>query len=155
MRMNDKAQRLLRSHTMKTFTIDAQLNTPLLKIIQEGFIEINQAVIYKIFTNTARSIPLASLPDLTGYECFVNHVHIEDFLGDGRFTQKELLQKGILFALATRKALRTLKKSREFCLIIALNKSGCSFRFHTVRENESWLANDLNSYSQEAILVIE
>ena len=53
-------------------------------------------------------IPLASqesdagqadgFPDRTAYECFVNHIHIEDYLENGGLPPLEMLGRGIALA---------------------------------------------------------
>jgi len=86
--------------------------------------------------------------DRTGYECFVNHVHLP-------------CRSGKRSLLSTLNYLANLKRSlEEFCphgvfLIIASFSDGeCAVRFHRFRQNEKWLADDLEGYKLEKILEI-
>lgn len=39
--------------------------------------------------------------------------------------------------------------------IISLDETGCVFRCHVIRAGECWNVDDLESYKEEAVLVIE
>jgi hypothetical protein len=131
------------------------LNQQLLQLLQPGFIEINGAVLLKTLEKLGRNAKLESFPDITGYECFVNHIHIEDYLDDSGVSSNELLKKGHKFAQALLEKLSTTFPNKPFKVIMAHNDSDCSVRFHMVRDGENWLSDDLEGYDQEAILIIE
>src|ERR1019366_10785986 len=68
------------------FGVDGQTATfsPKLRaVLDEGIHEHNGCIVLAYFDDTARKTPLAVCHDETGYEEFVNHVHIEDFLPEG------------------------------------------------------------------------
>ena len=41
------------------------------------------------------------------------------------------------------------------CSIISLDDGGCVYRFHKLRKGESWISTNLDSYTEESIIVIE
>jgi hypothetical protein len=103
----------------------------------------------------AKGIKPDNFPDLTGYECFVNHVHIEDYLRGAELGSNALLKQGILFAYKIIEEFSSSFPDKSFKVIVAINESGCALRFHLIRSGENWLSDDLEIYVQEAILVLE
>jgi len=90
-------------------------------------------------------------PDLTGYEAFINHFHLDrrdDTLAD--------LQMALGAVDEIRRQLQELPNTQPVRIIISRNLSGeyisSSVRFHLVRSNEhSWLSDDLEGYESEAV----
>lgn len=84
----------------------------------------------------------AEFEDLTGFECFVNHVHFRKPID----------------ALATAEQIRRLLKESfrgDFEIIVAGDAAGYTVRFHKWRPREEWLSNDLEGYSSEAVLSLD
>jgi hypothetical protein len=131
------------------------LSSELLRLIEPGFTVKDGAVLLKTQEKLAVDIRPDNFPDLTGYECFVNHVHIEDYLGDAELGSNALLEQGFAFANKIVEELSSLYHGKPFKVIVATNESGCSVRFHLIRNGENWLSDDLDKYGQEAILVLE
>lgn len=96
----------------------------------------------------AKNVSPADFPDRTGFESFVNHVHFP-FDGD-----KASLQRVLGYAFALQAALESTEPSRKFLVIVSVSEARCTVRFHECRPNESWLADDLEGYKQEALLVL-
>jgi hypothetical protein len=136
-------------------TDTANLSSELLAIVEPGFIVVDGAVLLKTQEKFVNNIKPDNFPDLTGYECFVNHMHIEDYLGDAELDSNALLKQGIALANKIVEALSSLFPDKLFKAIVAANESGCSVRFHLIRSGENWLSDDLDKYGQEAILVLE
>ena len=92
--------------------------------------------------------------DRTQLECDCNHIHIEDYLNSRGKNQKYLIEQGLAFGL---KIHQLLGESHHFMIIISFSQDeflDCNVRFHRKRENENWLANDINLY-EEGIAVFE
>jgi hypothetical protein len=89
--------------------------------------------------------------DETGYESFVNHVHLEDFLPSAGACY--LLAQALAFAdaLSVAKADAGISEPLEF--ILAGDDDGMNVRFHVYREGQRWLADDLDEY-EEAVAAI-
>ena len=96
-----------------------------------------------------------NFPDLTGFECFVNHIHIEDQLDRPISNEVALLRQGIAFALETKSQLFSTFPRKHFKVIVASTTDRCDVRVHLNRPGEEWLASDLDGYGKEAILVLE
>lgn len=98
----------------------------------------------------AQTATLAAFPDRTGFECFVNHVHIGDFVEE-QDDVNELHRQGLLWAgLLVEK----LKPHGSFNIIVSCVELDCSVRFHRTRAKERWLVEDLDTYREEALLVL-
>ena len=96
----------------------------------------------------ARTTSLTSFPDRTGFECFVNHIHIGDFV-DAPNADESLAQ-----ALAWAKAIQAkLESLGRFNVIVSCHESDCSVRFHRLRTGEAWLTDDLDGYTEEVLVI--
>src|SRR5262249_229298 len=152
-RMNSVMKTLFTEVESGRMMSTANLSSGLLKLVEPGFAVIDGAVLLKTQEDVAKSIKPDNFPDLTGYECFVNHVHIEDYLSDAELGSNALLNQGVLFANKIVEELSSSFPGKQFKVIVATNESGCTVRFHLIRSGENWLSDDLENYGQEAILV--
>lgn len=91
----------------------------------------------------------ADFPDMTGYECFVNHLHLSGARG-GLYT----LAAAIKFSEALRTKLSACFPAGKFKIIISFTEDEANVRFHLSRVNENWLSENIDGY-REAILVLE
>jgi hypothetical protein len=115
----------------------------------------NGAIIFKSMVKNAKRVNKDNFPDLTGYECFLNHIHIEDYLDISSPGPQALLKQGVVFALHVKNQLEKFFQHSKFRLIVAFNESGCNVRFHCLRLGEKWLSEDLEQDTGESILVLE
>jgi hypothetical protein len=125
----------------------------LLGIVAQGFTIIDEAIIFTAMHEIAENVRAENFPDVTGFECFVNHIHVEDQLHYD--DPLALLRQGVAFGLAVWRQLRSAFPSKPFKVIVAATAPSCGVRFHLVRPGEEWLASDLDGYQEEAILVLE
>ena len=88
-------------------------------------------------------------PDATGYEAFINHLHLDDFT-DG----DDQLSVGLSYL---DRQLDLWKKSQFAAIpisaIVSYDGDSCVVRFHALRTGERWLCNDLEHYEKDAVLV--
>jgi hypothetical protein len=154
-KMNSVMKTLYAEVESGRITSPASLSIELLGLIEPGFVVVDDTVLLKTQEKFAKSVKLGNFPDLTGYECFVNHVHVEDYLSDSELDSNALLKQGIALANKIVKELSSLFPGKPFKVIVSANESGCSVRFHLIRSGENWLSDDLDKYGQEAILVLE
>jgi hypothetical protein len=96
----------------------------------------------------AKHVKPVDFPDRTGFECFVNHVHLPYDGGQAS------LQSCLQFATTLQKGLAEFGEGRPFLVIVSVSADGCVVRFHQCRPNENWVADDLEGYSEEAILIL-
>lgn len=125
----------------------------LLALLNAGFVEEEQCVFLALLKKGP--VKRVDFPDRTGYECFVNHVHIEDYLENGGLTPLEMLGRGLALARELKERLSRLHGAKHFRIIVAFDGSTCTVRFHTVRPDEEWVAKGRNGYKEEAMAVLE
>ncbi len=125
------------------------------RLLGEGFTEEDDCI---FFSQLKREAPVKKLdfPDRTAYECFVNHLHVEDYLENGGLPPLELLGRGIAFANELADRLHRLHGARHFRVIVASDGgASCTVRFHTVRREEQWSGKNLNGFKEEAVAILE
>ena len=111
--------------------------------------EVGEFVLLKNQYEANAHVSPADLSDKTGFECFINHVH-HPF--DGTSAS---LKACLGYAIALQKGLARIAINRSFQVIVSLDDHECTTRFHQLRQGESWLAEDLEGYTDEAVLVLE
>jgi len=97
-----------------------------------------------------RHIKIADCSDKTGFECFINHVHLPF---DGT---NQTLISCLEYAATLQETLMPLT-DRHFRVIVSLadEERDCTVRFHQIRSGENWIAEDLEGYKSEALLVFD
>jgi len=126
----------------------------LLALLNGGFAEDEQCVFLSALKK-ATPVKRLDFPDRTGYECFVNHIHIENYLENGGLPPLEMLGRGIALAGEIKKRLSQLHGEKHFRIIVAFDGTTCTVRFHTVRADEEWIDKDASGRAREAIAVFE
>jgi hypothetical protein len=100
-------------------------------------------------------VKVTDFPDKTGFECFINHVHLPF---EGTIAS---LVPCLEYVAKLQEALIPFTQDRQFRLIISLSEddafpnSACTVRFHEIRLGENWIADGLEGYQSEAILVLD
>ena len=125
----------------------------LLTLLSAGFVEEEQCVFLSVKKPTV-PVHRRDFRDCTDYECYVNHIHIEDYLENGGLPPLEMLGRGIAFARELKDRLARLHGAKHFRIIVAFNGFSCTVRFHSVRPDEEWLDKDVNA-NEKAVVVFE
>src|SRR4051812_26077028 len=94
------------------------------------------------------NVSAEDFPDLTGYECFVNHVHLP-YNGTG-----DSLMGSLAYVAQLWESLDQYAQDRQFLIILSISGTECVVRFHECRAGEAWLASDLEGYKEESILAV-
>jgi hypothetical protein len=123
----------------------------LVALLSGGFIEDEQCVFLSLLKKAA-PVKRIDFPDRTKYECFVNHIHIEEYLENGGLPPLELLGRGFALARELKTQLSRLHGAKRFHIIVAFQGTGCTVRFHTVRPDEEWIDKEAGL---EAIAVLD
>ena len=82
--------------------------------------------------------------DETGYECFINHIHIDAH-------SDEPLPLAMVFADKIGKAWASSAEVNSLRVIVSCNDTGCVVRCHVVRPLQSWLDENLEAYQHDAV----
>lgn len=125
----------------------------LLTLLNAGFVEDEQCVFLSPL-KAAVPVKCVDFPNRTQFECYVNHIRIEDYLENGGLPPLEMLGCGFALAHELKERLSRLRGAKHFRIIVTFDGSTCRVRFHTVRADEEWLDKDLNAL-EEAIAYFE
>ena len=121
------------------------------EVLSEGLSYSDGCVLLKSQLRVAGLNIRARFEDETGYECFVNHIHLEDLvLTSDRCL---LFEQALLFGneVAGLKSKIGVLEPLEF--IIIEDGAEVSVRFHMVRMGQSWLSDNIEGY-REAVAAI-
>jgi hypothetical protein len=145
-RMNSKMSALLQKAGLQWPVAVRALHVPLptLEIFED-------CVLLKSQWEVNKHVKIADRFDKTDFECFINHVHLPF---DGT---NESLVSCLEYSATLREALMLLTQDRQFRVIVSLSEDDgeCTVRFHRIRLGENWIAEDLEGYKSEAILVFD
>jgi hypothetical protein len=122
------------------------------EILLKGFVSREGCIFFRKFVEdkgTASSDMRKTYFDEIGYECFVNHFH---FKGG---SEGELATVAAEFCRRAHAIWEKSNLSGELRFIVSIRDHEATVRFHLIREGNQWLADDLNSYKNEAILVYD
>ncbi len=144
---------------LRTFNIPFPDNSIILdnglgNVINLGFIEIKDSVFLSIFKERIEHVNLTDFHDKTGFECFVNKVHIKDYLAKENLSKKFLIEQTITFAVQIKKALEANFVDSKFEVFASFDINHFTSNFHKVRSNEKWLSDDIEGYKDESIIVL-
>lgn len=99
--------------------------------------------------HSARALP-DQFPDLTGYEAFINHFHLDKC--DDTLTD---LRLAVAAAGELRRRLQDFPNAALVRLVLSRTLDGelidSTVRFYRVRPGEIWLTDDLEDYATEAV----
>jgi hypothetical protein len=136
-----RASKIMRRFLRDLQTHETVLSPKLSSVFATGFVEEKGCVLlaseapHSAFTR-------AVTQDETGYECFINYLHVES-LGDG-----------LEFARRLNKRLAECFKG-SFVVIVSLDGREATIRFHTLRADQTWSSENLEGYLEEGIAVLD
>jgi hypothetical protein len=116
----------------------------LLAVLNAGFVEKDQCVVLAQLKKSVQ-VQRPDFSNSTGYECFVNHRHMEDYLENGGLPPLETLGRGLAVAQELKERLIAVGGLQHFTIIVAFDGSTCTVRFHTLRHDEEWLDKDVDT----------
>ncbi len=118
------------------------------RLLDDGLILRDGCLLLTSLLECASSVERRYFPDETGYECFVNKIHIDDYV-----VEKQLLTgMSFLHALSLRCA--DMKGTLPVRGILSTSEDGTIVRFHQHRPSQCWLDDDLDHYTEEGVLEV-
>ena len=143
-----KFNELMAKHYRQLNLVNCELNSELDTIVRMGLVEVGNLIFLKKLYQNDTNATADDFIDNTGYECFINSLHIDDYVNDN------YLEQAIIFAKHIFKEFRLQEVKMPLVCIMSLDEFGLTIKFHLSRGNESFLKEDLNGY-EEAILVVD
>lgn len=130
--------------------------SPFQLLVFGGFRDVDGCVFFReLFRHhNVTECALATFQDRTGLECYVNKIHLEDFLEEGTTLDGPSLAR-LAVRCSRLLASHPRKKfpGRPFRIIVSVDGRVCTLRFHKIRPGELWL-QDLHLV-EEALLVVD
>lgn len=129
---------------MKKITLPHELN----EVVEQGFVELFSCFLSKKLLGYSGAIKPDSFEDEIALECFVNSIHIEDYVSENYF------QHSIVFCNSMIKKWNE-KHAGVINVIISLDDETLlpTIKFHLKRKDTSWLDEDNLDSSIQAVLV--
>lgn len=124
------------------------LPSELSELISQGFCIREGCTLLAALAKGSTNVSAGDFPDKTGYECFINSVHVDDYV------QSNYLDYACLFAEALLNAWRKSSTSDTAIVIVSSDEFGAVVKLHVTRSGEAWVSNDLERY-EEAIFVAD
>lgn len=129
-------------------TVMNSLPSELLTIIAQGFERKSGCAFLASLAKRQMNSNANDFPDKTGYECFVNSIHIDDYMDDNYF------RSAVTFANKVKEAWLASASPEILRFLIMSNDLGAIVKFHVVRAGECWLDENIDEYG-DGILVLE
>ncbi len=117
-------------------------------MIELGFLAGDGFVLLAAMANRGTNATPDDFPDKTGYECFINSIHVDDYV-DADYLVYACRLVEDFFA-----AWRRTEKKEVLRAIISSDEFGATVKFHVHRDFESWISEDIEAY-ENAVLVAD
>lgn len=139
--------RIMKKNLKNIQYADANILKDILSVLHEDFLEHDGCILISssLFEKSHASVD--DFQDKTGYECFVNSIHIDDY------AHEDYLINSLLLVRHCFEKWNQKKRSQEIAAIISLDEFGAVVKFHTLRHNEKFLSDNLEDYD-DAVLYI-
>lgn len=125
----------------------------LLALLALGFVEIEGCVVLAAFESSGRHTSVARCHDETGYEAFLNHVHVEDLLPEDP-PGEQVLEQAVHYVRRLAADLRAAYPDRSFVVVLGVDEGSANVRFHTVWPGQCWLVDDLETYAEPILRLV-
>lgn len=123
------------------------LKPALSAIVDRGFDVREDCHFLAALLSAAKNVTKASFPDCTGYECFVNSIHIEDY------DDEVPLCQAIQFVHRVFDAWRASTPALTLISVVSADEFSVVVKFHVKRPTEQWLSENMEGYDDPIMSV--
>jgi len=131
----------MREYLSQVKTHESALSPALSSVLVAGFVEKEGCVLLASKAHNS-GVARDAAQDDTGYECFINHLHVKN------------LAEALEFARRLKRALAE-RFTHVFVVIVSFDGRDATVRFHKLRAGQAWLDKNLEGYLQEGIAVLD
>ena len=153
MKTNQRMEALYQQVRQDNLDDPKALSQKLQQLLVSSFVEEDGCLFLAQLRARVPTVKLADFQNRTAFECYVNHIHVEDYSENGGFLPLPMLGYGMAVAQALRDRLAKEKPGQHFHVIVNFDGDHCDVRFHTVRPDEEWIGPDLEEYPLEALAI--
>ena len=126
--------------------LDCSLNSSLKSIADSGF-DLHNGCYVLSGLSGATNVTRESFPDCTGYECFLNSFHVEDYDSVSPLAQAILLvQEVFTIWNAAQRAMRLIA-------VVSADEFSVVTKFHSQRPGEQWLSDNIEGYDDPVMSI--
>ncbi|MBR7963040.1 hypothetical protein [Burkholderia latens] len=133
-----KANRSMKTALRKVW-LCYPLSPSLKSIADSGFWLHDECYLLRALLGSTNVTP-ETFPDRTGYECFVNSLHVEDYDSESPLTQ------AILFVKEAFSVWNATQRVLQLTAIVSADEFSVVTKFHVRRPKEQWLSNNIDGY---------
>lgn len=155
MKTNQRMEALYQQIRQDNLDDPKALSQKLQNLLASPLVEEEGCVFVEQLRTRVPTVKLADFKDRTACECYVNHIHVEDYSENGGFLPLPMLGHGMAVAQELRGRLTKDKPGKHFHVIVSFDGEHCDVRFHSVRLDETFIGPDLEEYPQEAVAVLD
>lgn len=155
MKTNQRMEALYQQVRQDNLDDPKALSQKLQQLLASPFVEEDGCLFLAQLRSRVPTVKLVDFLNRTACECYVNHIHVEDYSENGGFAPLPMLGYGMTVAQQLRDRLAAEKQGRHFHVIVNFDGDHCDVRFHMVRLDEQWIGPDLEEYPQEALAVLD
>jgi hypothetical protein len=138
------------NQAMKNALSGARLNVPLNSLLKgiadSGFSLGDECYFLRGILGKA-NVARESFIDCTGYECFVNSLHVEDYDSTSPLVQAVLLVKEV-FAVWN-----AMQRTLRLTAVVSADEFSVVTKFHLRRPGEQWLGDKIDNYDDPVMLI--
>ncbi|EKS9888254.1 hypothetical protein BTK96_005280 [Burkholderia pyrrocinia] len=135
---------------MKDALGEARLNCPLIpslkSIADSGFELRDECYLLRALLGST-NVTRGNFPDRTGYECFVNSLHVEDYDSELPLAQAVLLVRDV-FAIWN-----TMQRMPQLTAVVSADEFSVVTKFHVRRPGEQWLSDNIDGYDDPVMSI--
>lgn len=125
-----------------------KLPSDLADLVNQGFLTRDGCVFLSGLAGRQTNASADDFPDKTGYECFVNSIHIDDY------AESNYLACACLFVEACFAEWRRTGSREVIKAVVSADEFGAVVKIHVARSGESWVSEDIEKYD-DALLVAD
>ncbi|MET3213892.1 UNVERIFIED_ORG: hypothetical protein ABIC48_001635 [Burkholderia territorii] len=126
--------------------LDYPLNPSLKSIADSGF-DLLEGCYFLHSLLGSTNATRGSFTDCTGYECFVNSLHVEDYVSVVPLAQAVLLMKEVFMVW------NAMQRTLQLVAIISADEFSVVIKFHVQRPGEQWLSDDIEGYDDPVMSI--
>jgi hypothetical protein len=141
--LNNKMFQLLKSINWD----NKLLSSNLAALLSDGFVIQGNCYFLKKLFDSQISVKKEDFIDCTGYECFINSIHIDDYVNS------DFLDQAYFFLEEVFKLWNNSHNKLTLRGIISETEFGANIKFHVVRESEKWIVESEIENFEEAIII--
>ena len=123
----------------------SDLQPALQVLLDPRFTRLEKCILLRSQTGANAEASRLSFPDDTGFEAYVNHIHLENYV-DASSGVCVLLEQAQAFGNELARIRSREGITEPFLFVIGAEGADVSVRFHVIRDGEDWLSKDLDSY---------